>query len=107
MDRRVYIVSEDEFSGQVAIVTEVRHVMVDTYVPTQADLEANMYLYRELPKRMEEKTQYVIKIFYHYELGENAYVPDGEGTTNLLECWTTFNADEAKELYEAALIFCK
>ena len=102
-----YLVDEDSFSGQIVIVCETREVEVDTYKPTEYELQAAHYLYRELPTRMEKKTQYIVKLFYHYELGENAYIPDGEGTTNLLEMWTTLDKDEANEYFKQAILMAK
>lgn len=105
--KKRYLVSNDEYSGQVVIICETKEVKVDTYKPTQDELSAAIYLYRELPKQMEIKTKYIVKIFYHYELGEDAYIPEGEGSTNLLEQWVAWNKDEANELFKQAINFCK
>lgn len=103
--KKRYLVSNDEYSGQVVIICETKEVEVDTYKPTQDELSAAIYLYRELPKQMEIKTKYIVKIFYHYELGEDAYLP--EGYTNLLEQWSAWNKDEANELFKQAINFCR
>ena len=102
-----YLVSEDEYSGQVVIVCETHEVEVDVYVPSEEELLAAKYLYRELPKQMEMHTRYTVKAFYHYELGEYAYIPDGDGATNILETWTTFDKDEANEYFKQAILLTK
>ena len=102
--KKIYLVSEDEYSGQVVIVCETREVEVDTYIPTPQQLESAIYLYRELPKRMEIKTQYIVKAFYHYELGEFAYIGD---CTNNLFLERTFDKDLANEYFKQAVLLCK
>lgn len=97
--KKRYLVSNDEYSGQVVIICETKEVEVDTYKPTSDELLSAIYLYRELPKQMEIKTKYIIKIFYHYELGE--------GYTNLLEQWSAWDKDEANELFKQAINFCR
>jgi len=105
--KKAYLVSTDEYSGQVVITCETREIEIDTYKPTADQLLAAQYLYRSLPTQIEKKTQYIVKIFYHYELGENAYLPDGDGATNLLECWKTLDKTEANNLFKAAVQFTK
>ena len=105
--KKTFLVSEDEYSGQVVIVCEVEEVEVDTYVPTEADLSAAMYLYREIPKNIEKKIRYTVKVFYHYELGEYAYIPNGDGCRNELVCWRTYDKNEANEYYKEAVAYCK
>lgn len=102
-----YLVSDDKYSGKVVIVCSTDEINVDTYRPTEDELLSAMYLYRELPKQIEKKTRYTVKIFYHYELGENAYIPNGDGTTNLLQTWTTLDKNEANDLFKQALLFCR
>lgn len=96
--KKAYLVSEDEFCGQVVIICETKEVEVDTYVPTKQEMDSAIYLYRELPKNIEKKTLYIIKVFYHYESEENAY---------LLKEFKTFNKDRANELFKASIEFCK
>ena len=105
--KKKYLVSEDQYSGQVVIVCETKHYMLDAYEPTQEEILTAMQLYRDIPVRdLQMLPVYTVKIFYHYELGENAYVPGGEGTTNLLESWTTMDKDEANDFFRQALVFC-
>lgn len=101
-----YLVDEDQYSGQIVVVCKTQEVEVDTYQPTQDELDAARYLYRELPTHIEKKTQYIVEMYYHYELGENVYISAEEGT-NLLDIWRTFDKDEANELFKAAINYMK
>ncbi len=98
--KKIYLISEDEFSGKVVITCETKKQMIDTYVPTRQEIDAAMYLYREIPKQMQEKTLYIVKVFYHYELGKN-------NEKNLLRKWTTFDKNEANKFFKEAIIFSK
>jgi len=104
--RKAYLVDEDQYSGQIVVVCKTMEVEVDTYQPTQDELLAAQYLYRELPKRIKKRTQYIVEMYYHYELGENAYIP-GEDVTNLLDVWRTLDKDEANELFKAAVNYMR
>lgn len=104
--KKVYLVDEDQYSGKIVVVCKTMEVEVDTYQPTQDELLAAQYLYRELPTQIEKKTQYIVEMYYHYELGENVYIP-GEDVTNLLDLWRTFDKDEANELFKAAVNYMK
>lgn len=105
--KKVYLVSDDEYSGKVVIVCRTAEVEVNIAKYETQELEAAQYLYRELPEILEKRTKYIIEVFYHYELGEYAYIPNGEGATNFLERWSTFDKDEANEYFKQAVLFAK
>lgn len=65
--KKTYLVSEDQYSGQVVIECEVVMTKVNVYQPTADELEANKYLYRELPKQIEVQPRYHVSAYYHYE----------------------------------------
>ena len=97
--KKKYLVSEDEFSGQVVIVCETKEVEVDVYKPSSDEINASIYLYRELPKELVKRTLYSVKVFYHYESGETK--------DNLLQSWETYDKNEANELFKQAIQFAK
>lgn len=100
MMEKKYLVSEDEFSGQVVIVCKTYEKEVDVHVPTESELLANQYLYREIPKQMEMKTFYQVSAYYHYEDAYNR-------SNNCLFFETATNKEEGNKLFEQALLLTK
>ena len=98
--KKLYLISDDEFSGKVVITCETKKEIIDTYIPTRQEINSAMYLGREIPKQMQEKTLYIVKVFYHYELGKN-------NQENLLREWKTFDKNEANKFFKDAIFFTK
>ena len=98
--KKIYLISDDEFSGKVVITCETKKELIDTHIPTRQEVNASMYLNRDIPKQMQEKTVYIIKAFYHYELGKN-------NENNLLRKWKTFDKNEANKFFKDAILFTK
>ena len=95
-----YLVDEDQYSGQMVIICNTEEIEVDTYQPTQDQLDAAIYLYRELPKVMERKTRYEVSGYYHFE-------EFGADYRNNLFTWITFDKDEANQNFKNAVLFFK
>lgn len=95
-----YLVSEDKYSGQVVIECEKVMTEVDTYIPTQDEIEANKYLYRELPKQIEVLPRYHVRAYYHYEDEFNR-------AQNCLFYEIGKTAEEGNELFKQAILLTK
>lgn len=95
MNEKKYLVSEDQYSGQVVIVCRVEEWEVDTYEPTQDELDAEKYLGRKIPENIETKEMYSVKTFFHYEQGENRNTE--------LSSERTFDKNEANRLFKMAI----
>ena len=95
-----YLVSEDEYSGQVVIECKVVMTEVDTYIPTQDELEANKYLYREIPERIELQPRYHVSLYYHYEDEFNR-------ANNCLFYEIGRTAEEGNELFKQAKLIAR
>lgn len=90
-----YLFSEDQYSGQVVIICDShKEEFRECLNPDQVH-----YLYDEPLYRYYTDTVYEVRVYYHYELGENE---DNE----LFNKWTT-DKNEANEYFKQALIFCK
>lgn len=98
--KKMYLVDEDEYSGKMVIICRTEEVEVDTYKPTKDQLEAAIYLYRELPKVMEKRTRYEVSGYFNFQDG-------GEKPENELFKWISFNKDEANENFKQAINFFK
>ena len=94
-----YLVSEDEYIGQLVIICDTYEREIDVYVPTTDQINAAMYLYRELPKQMEMRTFYRVRVIMHYEDTYNH-------SDNCLFYETTTDKDKGNELFKQALLLC-
>lgn len=95
-----YLVDEDKCSGQMVIICKTSEIEVDTYKPTQDQLNAAIYLYRELPKQMEKKTVYTVEGYYKFE-------EYGASVANRLFIWQTTDKEEANKNFKNAVEFFK
>lgn len=100
MMEKKYLVSEDEFSGQVVIICRTYEKEVDVYAPTEQEMLANQYLYREIPTQMENRTFYEVSAYYHYEDEQNRM-------NNRIFLETASNKEKANELFKQIVLFCK
>lgn len=97
--KKTYLVDEDEFSGKMVIICKTVEVEVDTYEPTKDELNAAIYLYRELPQKIEKRTRYEVSGYFNFQDG-------GENNrNNELFKWVTFDKDEANENFKQAVKF--
>ena len=95
-----YLVDEDQYSGQMVIICRTREIEVDTYQPTQDQLNAAIYLYRELPKVIEKRTVYTVEGYYRFE-------EYGASIANQLFIWQTTDKKEANKNFRNAVEFFK
>lgn len=98
--KKIYLVDEDQYSGQIVIECEVVMTEVDIYQPTNDELEAAKYLYRELPKQIEVQPRYHVRAYYHYE---DAF----HRSDNCLFYEIAATKEEGNRLFKAALQYMR
>ena len=90
-----YLVDEDSFSGQIVVVCESTEVEVQ--IMTNSDQVH--FLYDEPLYKTENKIQYRVRAYYHYEL------PNREERCLFDE--STFNKDRANQLFKDAVAYMR
>ncbi len=95
-----YLLSEDEYSGQVVIECKVVMTEVDTHIATEDELSAAQYLYREIPQELEIQPRYHVSAYYHYEDAFNR-------SQNCLFHEIGRTKEEGNELFRAAVQYMK
>lgn len=95
-----YLVSEDEFSGQVVIECEEIEVEVNVYQPTSEEMLSAIYLYRELPEEIEIQKRYRVRAYFHYEDKAHRY-------SNCLFNEWGMTKEEGNELFKMALLMMR
>ena len=98
--KKIYLVDEDQYSGQIVVECEEVMTEVDVYQPTEDELLAAMYLYRELPKQIEIQPRYHVSAYYHYEDVFNR-------SNNCLFYEIGRTKEEGNELFKAAVNYMR
>ena len=97
-----YLVSEDQYSGQVVIICETCEVevKVDTRSPEQAYADMVMGRDHSYAMKSEMRTAYKVKAIYHYEI-------EAEREENIIFNETAWTREEGNELFKQAVLFCR